>query len=452
MAAQRKIRILATGDWIDTGFGTVMRNLFPRLARTGLFEIHLVGWHYRGDINLAKEAIDAGIRLYPTMEPEQGTVYMQDLTGAISCKRLVRQLQPDVFFALGDPWQMPPFTTDDFAATPKVFYVPIDTDVLSMPHVKIITKADVLVLYSRFGQKVIKAQAPFTQTEMIYHGVDTEVFKPISDAARKELRESQKYESEGEPWIVLVVGQNQIRKGHSRAVTAFKAATCEAFNNPDAEVVVDGDKGEKIPFKPAREWCENVQKMRCEKCPLYRPDPKTASWFLHFHCVESHPAGWDLREVVYRHGLDGRVRCTQGINHAQGLTKGALARMMAAADVHFLMTHREGFGLPILETMACGTPNVVTDYSACTELLEEGGGYPVAVKDFHTTTFHQAVDAIPDIADAARGLRRMFEDRAFYEEQRRKGIEFSKTLNWDRLLPLWIDLFRRAAKIGRPNV
>lgn len=450
----KPIRILATGDWIDSGFGTVMRNVFGRLARSKAFEVHLVGWNYRGKIDLAREAIEAGIHLYPTLPLENGIEGREDMTGAITCTRLVQQLRPDIFFFLGDPWQCEPFTRDPFQNVTKVFYVAVDTDVMEANNLKNVLKADVVVTMSEFGRSVMKRQAKFSNPSMIYHGVDPSVFRVMDDTVRDRMRAGQKWKvPEGvDPWVVLVVGTNQTRKAHPRSVAAFKAATCATFNDQEAEIAVDADEemeaefadkrdGDKYRFKPAHEWCEKVQKMRCEKCPFYKPDPVTTGWVLHFHCPNYSLLGWNLSELAQRFDLVDRIGCS---SFAQDITPQKVAMLMNASDVHLLLTHREGFGLPIVETMACGKPNIVTGYSSCVELIEKGGGHAVKITDFNTNNFHSAVDAMADIADAARALRRAFTDKFWYARQRQKGLDFTAGIDWDKITMQWVELFRES--------
>jgi glycosyltransferase involved in cell wall biosynthesis len=51
-----------------------------------------------------------------------------------------------------------------------------------------------------------------------------------------------------------------------------------------------------------------------------------------------------------------------------------LREIYAACDAWILASRREGFGLPILEAMACRTPVIATPTGAARELVESGGG------------------------------------------------------------------------------
>jgi glycosyltransferase involved in cell wall biosynthesis len=57
-----------------------------------------------------------------------------------------------------------------------------------------------------------------------------------------------------------------------------------------------------------------------------------------------------------------------------------MASVYRSADCFVLPTRGEGWGMPILEAMACGLPAIATDWSGQTEFLHEGVGYPLQVK------------------------------------------------------------------------
>jgi glycosyltransferase involved in cell wall biosynthesis len=70
-----------------------------------------------------------------------------------------------------------------------------------------------------------------------------------------------------------------------------------------------------------------------------------------------------------------------------GPTQEKIPRLYARCDAWLWPSRREGFGLPILEAMACRTPVIAAPAGAAPELLEKGGGVllpsadPVAMAD-----------------------------------------------------------------------
>ena len=94
----------------------------------------------------------------------------------------------------------------------------------------------------------------------------------------------------------------------------------------------------------------------------------------------------------------------------------ALRDLYAGAACLVLPSLREGFGLPVLEAMACGTP-VIT--SSSSSLPEVGGDAAIRVDPY---------DAI-DLSDA---MYRVLADADFREELRERGLKWVGGFSWRR--------------------
>jgi glycosyltransferase involved in cell wall biosynthesis len=69
-----------------------------------------------------------------------------------------------------------------------------------------------------------------------------------------------------------------------------------------------------------------------------------------------------------------RVRITDVMAYRTGLIKSeTVAELYSASDVLLSCSMGEGFGLPVAEAMACGTPAIVTDFSAQPEIVADTG-------------------------------------------------------------------------------
>ncbi|MCP2336626.1 glycosyltransferase family 4 protein [Actinomadura rupiterrae] len=94
---------------------------------------------------------------------------------------------------------------------------------------------------------------------------------------------------------------------------------------------------------------------------------------------------------------------------------GLVAPLLRAASVLALPSEHEGFGMPIVEAMACGTPVLVSDRGA---LPEVAGG---------------AARVLPELsADAlARALAELLDDPSCASELRTLGLARAATFTWD---------------------
>ena len=113
---------------------------------------------------------------------------------------------------------------------------------------------------------------------------------------------------------------------------------------------------------------------------------------------------------------------------------GALYR---SADCFVLPTRGEGFGMPVLEAMACGLPTIATAWSGPADFLHDGVGYPLEVRSMvpararcpYYTGFEWAE---PDQEHLRFLMRQVFDDR---DAARAKGLaaaaEVASRHTWD---------------------
>jgi alpha-1,3-rhamnosyl/mannosyltransferase len=123
------------------------------------------------------------------------------------------------------------------------------------------------------------------------------------------------------------------------------------------------------------------------------------------------------------------------IGYVQG--EGALRDLYAAAGVFAFPSLYEGFGLPVAEAMATGTP-VLT--SATTALPEVAGGAAVLANPL-------------DVASIADGLARLLDDEALRTRCHDAGLVRAAELTWtaaaERLVGVWQDVLREQPQVQR---
>jgi glycosyltransferase involved in cell wall biosynthesis len=97
------------------------------------------------------------------------------------------------------------------------------------------------------------------------------------------------------------------------------------------------------------------------------------------------------------------------------VTDGHLPALYAGAEFFAFPSLYEGFGLPVLEAMACGTPVLCSN----TTSLPEAAGNAALLVDPHQ------LDSI------SAGMQRLASDEALRNQLRELGLAHARTFNWD---------------------
>jgi glycosyltransferase involved in cell wall biosynthesis len=128
------------------------------------------------------------------------------------------------------------------------------------------------------------------------------------------------------------------------------------------------------------------------------------------------------RVLSARLGLGEHVRFLPDVSDAD------LPVLLGGAECFVFPSRYEGFGLPPLEAMACGTAVVVSNRSSLPEVVDDAG---------------LLVD--PEPQPLADGIQRLLADPALRQELRGRGLERAARFSWATTATATLGVYQQAA-------
>jgi len=186
------------------------------------------------------------------------------------------------------------------------------------------------IAMSLFGQRQL--QQAGLDAQYVPHGIDTRVFNPQA-CSRERARELLALPKDA--WVCGMVAAN---KGDSPPRKAFPQAF-QAFKQLAAK------------HSDAILYCHSES--------------------------QGHHAGINLELMAEAFGISKQIRFTDQYALQLGIPQSAMPAVYRAFDVLLNPSYGEGFGVPIIEAQACGTPVIVSDCTSMPELV--GAGWTVEV-------------------------------------------------------------------------
>lgn len=141
------------------------------------------------------------------------------------------------------------------------------------------------------------------------------------------------------------------------------------------------------------------------------------------------PYGWlsrDIGERIERLGIAHAVHFTGYVPFAD------LPAIYSLADMFVFPSLYEGFGLPVMEAMACGAPTIVGHASA---LMEIGGSAVSVVDPLNTDALGEAMVTLAHDADRRSDLSA-------------RGIARASEFSWERAAKETMAVYRMAAQVA----
>lgn len=132
---------------------------------------------------------------------------------------------------------------------------------------------------------------------------------------------------------------------------------------------------------------------------------------------------------------------------SEELDDAALAALYRGADALVLPYRGEGFGMPMVEAMACGTPIIATGEGPAAEFCAPEHGYLLPAREVDVPEPPPPLGEFagqwtwfePDVTVLAHTMRHVYEHREEAADRGRKASEaIRRTFTWERVLPMYL--------------
>lgn len=403
------MRVLWVGDAVTpTGFARCTHAVCDELHRVG-HEVTVLGINHFGDPH------DYPYDVYPCVNFTDGG---RDAFGTTRLPRIAKRVQPDVIVFLNDPWNIWEYVyrltgKDDWeeqrevldkAGGPKlVGWLAVDAD---NQRGEPLNALDHVVTWTRYGLDQLRRGGYTGPGSVVPLGVNLGLFRAIpTGSARSQLPALAETVPE-DAFIVGCVGRNQPRKRLDLTIEYFA------------------------------EWLRSSG---------------ASNAYLLLHVAPTGEQGFDLARLADWHGVKSRVIATSPAV-ARGAEDDVMPYLYGSLDVLFTTTAGEGWCLPVLEAMACGTPAIVPDFAALGE-WPTGVAIPMKCSSRQVNaplnSRAYTLGAVPDKDQAVSALNYLYREYDRIAELSARGIELANEYPWSRTADEMVDVLENVVKEDR---
>jgi len=292
---------------------------------------------------------------------------------------IIQKTKPEYVITIGDCWNfwyMAPMKMKFGFSFKWIAYLTVDSEPISMRWEEVFKHIDVLMCPSKFGCRVIEDYMGIEATHVPY-GVDEE-FHYLPKKQREKIRAEK---GSKDKFRVMTVGTNTERKNIPSFIWGFSE-----FAKDKEDVVA------------------------------------------YIHTDSGNPLGvYNLDDLINRFGMEEKIILSGQDNNVQrGLSLEAMNEEYNASDVFVSTAKNEGFGLPIIEAMACGLMPIVPDCTSMTELAKFGEKIKCRPEIGPQEAYTYFVD-IKDLKDKLQKSYKLWKEGNLPQLKCRK---FSKEFQW----------------------
>jgi glycosyltransferase involved in cell wall biosynthesis len=243
-------------------------------------------------------------------------------------------------------------------------------------------RADIVIVPSEYVKNTIKDyyKEYFSKTRFVYHGVDSKVYSVAKDLKMlDDFREKNNLNND----YILYVGAFNGRKNIPALIQAF--SILKKQNKTSLKLVLAGPRGSEF---------EKAVNM-AEKSGLKQ----------------------DVKFLGYVSDKDKFMLCN-------------------SAKAFVTVSLEEGFGLPVIEAMACGLPVIASNSTALKEIV---GDYGLLVDPLNPK----------GIADA---INKLLNDTSMQMKYRAKGLERAQNFTWPKTAEKTLEIYKEAYRLKQESI
>tara|TARA_R110000824_G_scaffold43928_7_gene128229 strand:- start:2832 stop:4184 length:1353 start_codon:yes stop_codon:yes gene_type:complete len=307
----KKIKVLTISDHplSPSGVGTQTGYVIKELLKTGKFQFFSLGGAIQHQDYRPQRFEEYG---------DDWIIYPCDGYGnADVIRSTIRTQKPDILWFMTDPrfypwlWEI---ENEVRSLIPMVYYHVWDNFPYPTYNKIWYDSTDVVVTISKLTSNIVQTVAPEVEEHYLPHAIPTEIFKPSDKQKVKEFRKKQ-FGMDDDHFFIFWNNRNARRKQSGSLIFWYK------------------------------EFLDKIRKKN-----------KDAKATLVMHSDPRDPNGQDLYRIIEELNLSR----TDILLSVDKLQPDDLSLLYSSADVTIGISDAEGFGLSTFESMACGTPIIVT--------------------------------------------------------------------------------------------
>jgi D-inositol-3-phosphate glycosyltransferase len=389
----KKLKGLFVCDFAcNTGFSRVSENIAKELTRKG-YEVDVLAINYHGD----PHPLQKYHRMFPA--PLGNDVY-----GLNRISGIVQAGNYDFIFMLQDIWLVGMYlerlARDIKTFPPVVYYIPVDAKHIKKSFVEPLNKyAKRGAFYTEFGLQECVESGLIIPSTVIPHGIDQNMYHFMPK------QQTKKDVGLDPSWFVVgMVNRSQPRKRLDLGIFYFS------------------------------EWVKRTNK----------PD----SVKLYYHGALQ-DIGIDILDYADYCGIGDRMIVThKDMTMQTMLPEDKLKMVYNSLDVYVTPCASEGWGLTLMEAMACAVPSLAPYSSAPKEWASGGVEYYDVIPDmpFVNNGGVNTIMDTPDLNSYIEKMELLYNDEKYRAELGKKGYRLvtNKKFSWPAIADQFDGLFRSA--------